>query len=88
MAKWQKGQSGNPGGMPKGMADVKALARAYTAVAMQTLGEIAKDPGAPSAARVAASTALLDRGWGKPAQAVTGEDGGAIKMVVTWEGEG
>lgn len=30
-----------------------------------------KQPEAPPAARVAAATALLDRGWGKPAQFVT-----------------
>ena len=35
---------------------------------------------APAAARVAASTALLDRGWGKPAQPHDGDgEGGAIQ---------
>jgi hypothetical protein len=30
---------------------------------------------APAAARVSAASALLDRGWGKPPQPHTGEDG-------------
>jgi hypothetical protein len=34
------------------------------------LSEIGADPNKPAAARVAAAVAILDRGWGKPAQAV------------------
>lgn len=65
-----KGQSGNPTGMSKASADVVAQAKALTPVAMATLGEIAADQTAPPAARVSASTALLDRAWGRPQQAV------------------
>jgi hypothetical protein len=36
----------------------------------------------PPAARVAAASALLDRGWGKPAQMHVGEDGGDIKVTI------
>jgi hypothetical protein len=38
------------------------------------LAGIAKD-GTNDAARVAAACALLDRGWGKPPLAITGEHG-------------
>jgi hypothetical protein len=31
-------------------------------------------------ARIAAANALLDRAHGKPAQAITGADGGALEM--------
>jgi hypothetical protein len=41
------------------------------------LAGIAKD-GTNDAARVAAACALLDRGWGKPPQARTGENGEAL----------
>jgi len=37
----------------------------------------------PAAARVAAATALLDRGWGKAAQSHAGADGeGPIELAV------
>lgn len=32
--------------------------------------------------RIKAAIALLDRGYGRPAQAVTGEDGGPVKVGV------
>jgi len=56
--------------------DLKSLARAYTDVAIQALSGIAQN-GESENARVAASIALLDRGWNKPAQQVehTGADG-------------
>lgn len=41
--------------------------------------------GAPPAARVAASIAILDRGHGRPVQAIAGGDGGPL--VVRWAGE-
>ena len=73
---FKKGQSGNPGGRRrrpearKLYADVKAAARALTQDAIDTLSAIMKDPKAPAAARVSAASAVLDRGHGKPAQAV------------------
>jgi hypothetical protein len=53
---------------------VQSLARAYTKLSIRTLGGIA-NAGESEAARVAACNSLLDRGWGKPAQPVTGKDG-------------
>ena len=51
-------------------------------MAIKTLAGIAKD-GTNEAARVSAAVALLDRGWGKPAQAHTGEEGqGEIRVVI------
>jgi Family of unknown function (DUF5681) len=70
---FKKGQSGNPGGRPKVVAEVKELARAHTHKAIETLVSIMGNPKAAPAARVSAANALLDRGYGKPPQHVTGE---------------
>jgi len=62
-----KGTSGNPGGRPKAVAEVRELAQRHTATAIQTL--VALMQGAKSeSARVAAAQAVLDRGWGRPLQ--------------------
>lgn len=65
---WVKGQSGNPSGRPKGLADVRTLARAYTADAVSALVRIVRNPKSPEAAQVSAAQALLDRAWGRPVQ--------------------
>jgi hypothetical protein len=76
---FKPGESGNPGGRPKKpqtieakriIADVKAAARALTQDAIDTLAAVMKDPKAPPAARISAAVALLDRGHGRPTQAV------------------
>jgi Family of unknown function (DUF5681) len=78
---WKKGQSGNPGGRPKAVIDVRDLAREQTPLAIKALIEVASNPD--SSQRVQAAVALLDRGWGKPLQAVehTGADGGPIEIA-------
>jgi hypothetical protein len=76
---FRPGQSGNPTGRPKRPAtietrrifrDVLTAARERTQDAIDTLASIMRDPKAPAAARVSAAQALLDRGYGKPAQAI------------------
>lgn len=64
--------------------DVRKLARKYTKRAIETLAEIME--GAESEqARVMAADKLLDRGWGKPPQAITGEGGeGPARIIVEW----
>lgn len=72
--------------MAKAPIDIRSLARAHTERALQTLAGIMDQPKAPYAARVAASEALLNRGWGKPAQAQAGPDGeGPIEHVISWK---
>ncbi len=66
-----KGQSGNPGGRPNVVGEVQQLARQHTTAALQTLVSVMSDEEAPAAARVAAANAVLDRGYGRPPQAMT-----------------
>lgn len=79
---FQKGQSGNPGGRPKEDAEVKALARACGPEAIDKLVELMRGDDRRTA--LAAAQALLDRGYGKPAQAIVGDEGGPVEFAVTW----
>ena len=71
---WHKGMaSPNPRGrpkQPKTVAEVRALAQEKTAAMIEVLGRVALNPKAPFAARVAAASSILDRGWGKPHQSM------------------
>jgi hypothetical protein len=59
-----------------------SLARAHTEMGVKVLAGIASAEDAPPAARVAAVTALLDRGWGRAPQVHSGEDGGDITITI------
>ena len=69
---WVKGQSGNPGGRPKEEHDIRKLACSRGREAIDALYEIMRDEKTPPAARIAASVALLDRGYGRPEQHFSG----------------
>ncbi len=56
--------------MAKTPTDIRSLARSHTQKALNVLAGIMEQADAPPAARVSAAQALLDRGWGKPAQTV------------------
>lgn len=60
---WKAGQSGNPGGRPKGIA---AKARELGDKALDVLREALSDNDART--RIAAAKEILDRGYGKAVQ--------------------
>jgi hypothetical protein len=68
--------------MARAPTDIRSLARSHTETSIRTLAHIAARSES-DAARVMAANSLLDRGWGKPPQAHTGEDGeGAISITI------
>jgi hypothetical protein len=79
---WRKGISGNPRGRPPASVDIAALARQYGPRCIEVAAELLDDPD--SRVRLAALVALLDRGFGRPAQVVTSPDGAsAIHLHLT-----
>ena len=60
----------NPGGRPKDEHGIAKLARSFAPEAIQALVDLVRD-GDP-AVRVRAAQALLDRGFGRPAQSLEG----------------
>lgn len=78
---FKKGQSGNPGGRsPRKMADGRTLAevaRDHTESALATLAEVAANKQEGGSARVSAAKELLDRGWGRATQPISGDPEGA-----------
>lgn len=65
----------------QGSTGIRQMAAEYAPAALDALSQIVTR-GISESARVSAAVALLDRAYGKPAQAITGEDGGPIEMSV------
>jgi hypothetical protein len=76
---FQPGQSGNPQGRKREDVRVKELARQYTDAAIAALVRALDN----EKTCVAAASALLDRGYGKPAQEITGPEGGDLLSDIT-----
>lgn len=73
-------QKGTPN---KATADIRAAAAIHGPAMLEVLSRIALDDSEPTAARVAAAVALLDRAYGRPAQAITGANGGPIVVAAS-----
>lgn len=75
-----KGQSGNPSGRPKIPPEVVEAARAASPKAIQRAIELMDNPD-PNVALKALNT-VLDRGYGKPVQAVqhSGDEDNPLKV--------
>ena len=79
---FQKGKSGNPGGRPKALVDVQALARKHTARNLEVIAEL-RDNAEDNPTRLRAAIALHEIAWGKPVQQVVGSGAGG-EFIVKW----
>ena len=84
-SRWTKGMaSPNPKGrpkQPKSVKEVRELARQHTVQMVEVLARVANNPKSPPAARAAAASSLLDRGWGKPSGDFEGAEALVIKVL-------
>ncbi len=80
-------RGGRKAGVPNKVgAEVRAIAGKYTKDAIERLAFLMKNAESEQA-QVSACKELLDRAHGRPAQAVTGEDGvGPVKLEIVWAG--
>lgn len=76
------GAGRKPGAVSKAKRELAEMAKEHAAMALGVLVSVAK-AGESDAARVSAATAILDRGYGKPFQAmqITGDPDAPIQAV-------
>ena len=67
--------------MPLAPTEIKSLARSHSRTAIAVLVGVMRQKEAPPAARVAAAQAILDRGWGKAAQMIAGDQDAPIQHI-------
>ena len=78
---FKKGQSGNPGGRPKAVVEIRDLARQHGRAAFERI--VGLMHSADERVALTASQEVLNRAYGKPPQPQTGEGGeGAILVHV------
>jgi hypothetical protein len=80
-----KGQSGNPGGRSPVVKAIQDLAREHGPRAIQAILHLA-ETSQDEKVRLAAWDKILDRGYGRAAQAITGEGGEGPAVIVVETG--
>jgi hypothetical protein len=67
--------------MSRTINEIRSLARSHTKTAINVLVGVMRSKDATHTARVSAANAILDRGWGKAAQALETSDNGALELI-------
>jgi len=67
--------------MSKTINEIRSLARSHSKTAINVLVGVMRSKDASHAARVSAANAILDRGWGKAAQALQAGDDGPLELI-------
>lgn len=77
---WVRGQSGNPTGGSRSLAEVRSLARDYGREALEKLVTLMR--GRSPKIALAAAREILDRAYGRPQLEIAGPGGGPIPLGV------
>ena len=67
--------------MVRSVTEIRSMARSHTKTALNVLVAVMRNTKATPPARIAAANAILDRGWGKAAQAIENGDDGALQVI-------
>jgi hypothetical protein len=90
---FQPGNNANPNGRPKGALnkvtlEIKHLCQKHGPAAVKLLVATMESETEAMQMRIAAAKEILDRGYGRPPQAIVGEDGEAriVNFTMTLQG--
>lgn len=75
------GSGRKPGSLNKATVDIRAIAQEHGSAMIDNLIHLARHAES-EAVRATCTQALLDRGYGKPQQPVTGADGGNLVIRI------
>ena len=67
--------------MPRTVTEIRSLARSHTRTALNVLVGVMRSKDATATAKVSAANAILDRGWGKAAQAIENGGDGPLELI-------
>jgi len=62
--------------------DLRSAARSYTGISVKTIQGILTNTTSKDSDRLHAAGMMLERGWGRPSQPVTGADGDEIRITI------